>query len=125
MANTTSSPKTMYALPLMESWTESSPGFSWRLRDGTVAWTTAGGYIDSAVWALAIDEATGASPPGAGFTTGWLAFNVKAWTQEWVDGVRPNHGMIIAHTQRDRPAFVTREGAAGQRPQLVITYLAP
>jgi N-acetylneuraminic acid mutarotase/Tfp pilus assembly protein PilX len=69
----------------------------------------------------ASDEATSASPLAAGFTSGWINFDLKPLVQEWVDGVRPNNGLVIYTEVADQFSINSRENSA-KNPQLIVTY---
>lgn len=71
--------------------------------------------------ATAVDEATSVSPLDAGFRTGWITFDLTALVQEWVDGMRPNHGVVIHAERADKFSIHSRESSS-RTPQLVVTY---
>jgi N-acetylneuraminic acid mutarotase/Tfp pilus assembly protein PilX len=71
--------------------------------------------------ATAVDEATSASPLAAGFSSGWLSFDLTTLTQEWVDGVRPNNGIVINTEVADQFSVNSRENT-NKSPQLVVAY---
>ncbi len=71
--------------------------------------------------ATATDETTGNSPPAAGFAGGWITFELKTLVKEWVDGVRPNTGIVVYTEIPDQFNINSREGAS-KTPQLVVTY---
>jgi N-acetylneuraminic acid mutarotase len=71
--------------------------------------------------ATAVDESTSASPLASGFSSGWITFEVKALVQEWVDGIRPNNGMVIYTDVPDQLNINSRENNA-KNPQLIVTY---
>ncbi len=71
--------------------------------------------------ATAYDEATTTSPLAAGFTSGWVDFDIKALVQEWVDGVRVNNGVVIYTNVADQFSVNSRENSAN-KPQLIIKY---
>ncbi len=71
--------------------------------------------------ATAADEATSASPLDAGFTKGWITFDLTALVQEWVDGIRPNNGLVIWSEGADQLSISSRESSS-KTPQLVVTY---
>ena len=128
MSSASTLPKSISAHALLENFAEGvsgSPGshMTWLSRNGTHAWQPApGGTYRVAGGAMAAEENTGESPPPKTFTTGGITWNLRGLAQEWVDGVTANYGVILLSTVTDNPALVSREGAASQRPQLVITY---
>lgn len=71
--------------------------------------------------ATASDEATSASPLASGFNKGWINFDLKPLVQEWVDGVRPNNGVVIYTEVADQFSINSRENSSNN-PQLIVTY---
>lgn len=69
----------------------------------------------------AMDESTSASPLAASFTSGWINFELKPLVQEWVDGVRPNNGLVIYTDVPDQFSINSRENST-KNPQLIVTY---
>lgn len=126
-AGATANPKVINAYSVTQAWVEGTgaagSGATWNSRTGAINWTTAGGTYNPAVVAVAREESTGISPPPAGFTTGWLTWDLTALVQEWVDGVTVNNGVILVSTVADSMTIPSAEnGTAGNRPQLVVTY---
>ena len=80
--------------------------------ENNVDWNKMGDRYDAAVRGSF-------SPAGAG----WHSVDVTALVQEWVDGTQANDGVMLLSTSSGVPAgFVSREGSAGQRPHLILTY---
>jgi N-acetylneuraminic acid mutarotase len=71
--------------------------------------------------ATAVDESTSASPLAAGFSSGWISFDLKTLVQEWVDGSRPNNGVVIYSEVADQFSINSRENG-NKTPQLIVTY---
>ncbi|MDO9393106.1 MAG: DNRLRE domain-containing protein [Methylotenera sp.] len=71
--------------------------------------------------ATASEESGGASPLTAGFMSGWINFDLKPLVQEWVDGVRPNNGLVIYSEIADQLSINSRENT-NNKPQLIVTY---
>jgi hypothetical protein len=71
--------------------------------------------------ATAKDESSSASPLAAAFNGGWITFDLTAVVQEWVDGVRPNNGLVIYGEGADQFSINSRE-SSNKTPQLVVTY---
>jgi hypothetical protein len=125
----TANPKVINAYAVTQAWVEGTKtgnppadGATWNKSDGT-NWTTTGGTYRLPLESGATDEATTTSPPAAGFTTGWLTWNLTALAQEWVDGVTANNGAILVSTVADSMTIASRENVtAANRPQLVISY---
>ncbi len=125
-AGATANPKVINAYAVTEAWVQGTnaagSGATWNSRTGAINWTTAGGTYNPAVVSGATEEASTLSPPPAAFTTGWITFNLTALAQEWVDGITANNGAIVISTVTDSMTIVSREGAAANRPQLVVSY---
>ena len=114
------SPKAISAYALTQAWTENL--VSWNKKDAA-NWTTLGGTYRTPSVAMAVQETSGTSPPPGTFTTGWLYWDLKALTQEWVDGITANNGVLLISTVRDEFRADSKENATpANRPQLVITY---
>jgi N-acetylneuraminic acid mutarotase/Tfp pilus assembly protein PilX len=71
--------------------------------------------------ATAVDESSSDSPLAAGFGSGWITFDLTALAQEWVDGIRPNNGIVVYAEGADQFSINSRE-ASSRTPQLVVTY---
>lgn len=71
--------------------------------------------------ATASDESSGASPLASNFNKGWINFDLKPLVQEWVDGVRPNNGVVIYTEVADQFSINSRENSS-DNPQLIVTY---
>ena len=71
--------------------------------------------------ATASDESTSASPLASSFNKGWINFDLKPLVQEWVDGVRPNNGVVIYTEVADQFSINSRENSSNN-PQLIVTY---
>ena len=127
--STTSNPKSISAYALTQAWVEgtkagsgTADGLTWNKKDATTNWTTAGGTYRMPSVAMAVVESSGVSPPPGTFTTGWLTWELKALTQEWVDGVTINNGVLMMSTVADEMKAVSRTGTSGSTPQLVVIY---
>ncbi len=130
--NSSSNPKTISAYALTQSWVHgtktgsgSPDGATWNTRDGSTAWTTVGGTYRTPSVAMAVVDSSGISPPPGSFSTGWLYWDLKPLTQEWVDGVTVNNGVMLITTIKDEQSFDSKEKGGSTIPQLVITYTAP
>lgn len=71
--------------------------------------------------AIATDEATSNSPLAANFSSGWIKFDLKPLVQEWVDGVRPNNGLVLYTEVADQFSINSKENS-NNKPQLIVTY---
>lgn len=88
---------TGYAYPLEESWIEgtqngspSTAGTTWNRRqvNPNLAWSSAGGTLDASP-AGVLSVPLGAAPQR------YWEIDITTTVQEWVDGVRPNHGLSL------------------------------
>jgi hypothetical protein len=127
IAGATANPKVINAYKVTQAWVEGTggagTGATWNSATGAVNWTTAGGTYNPAIVDVAKQESTGISPPPAGFTTGWLTWNLTALVQEWIDGVTVNNGVILVSTVTDSMTIASAENATvANRPQLVISF---
>ncbi len=71
--------------------------------------------------AVAADEATSTSPLPSNFNGGWITLDIKALAQEWIDGIRPNNGLVIYTDVSDQFNINSRENNT-KNPQLIVTY---
>lgn len=109
--------------PLSESWVEgtqngaiSSSGVSWTKRQNSpdIAWTSAGGtYAASLVATLTL-------PFGAAAQRYW-EMDITPTVQEWVDGVRPNYGLVTLMTLGFDSATISSRESLHQEPRLLIS----
>jgi hypothetical protein len=113
---------TAYAYPLTESWIEgtengstSTAGTTWNRRQSNpnLAWTSAGGTLaPSPAGVLSV-------PLGAAAQRYW-EMDVTTTVQEWVDGIRPNHGLsLLLNFSLDSANLNTRESPRLE-PRLLI-----
>lgn len=109
--------------PLTESWVEgtqngaiSTGGVSWARRQNApdLAWTTAGGTFASGSAAVL------SLPLGATSQRYW-EMDITTTVQEWVDGVRPNHGLIVLIDIGVDSATLSSRESLRQEPRLVIS----
>jgi len=90
-------------------------GATWDDYDGTNPWTSAGGDYDPG----SNDVLTVPN----GDSDIWIEVDITPLVQEWVDGIRPNYGVILREIP-ERVDMNSRENATDQ-PELVITYTPP
>jgi hypothetical protein len=124
--------KTLRAYYVMESWVEgtlsgtgTADGATWTTRNGTNNWSASGGYAYwSSVLGTARDEASGTPPPLPGaFREGWVAFDLTAMTQYWVDNLYANYGILLrSESSSDILQFDSRESVSGTAPHLAVVY---
>jgi hypothetical protein len=123
--------KTLRAYYVMESWVEgtlsgsgTANGATWTTRNGTSSWSASGGYAYwSSVLGTAREEASGALPLPGAFRQGWVAMDLTAMTQYWVDNLYANYGILLrSESSSDILEFDSRESVLGTAPQLVVVY---
>ena len=93
-----------------------SGGVSWSKRQNApdLAWTNAGGtFANSLAGTLSLP--LGASPQR------YWEVNITTTVQEWVDGVRPNNGLVALMTFGVDSATISSRESLRQEPRLVIT----
>jgi hypothetical protein len=103
------------------SWVEgdnnggTGPGVTWDLRDLSVPWNTAGGDYDAT---------PSASIPIDASADTWYSADVTSLVQQWVNGSRDNHGMmLVAGDNNVRAEFRSSDEAnAALRPKLTLRY---
>lgn len=62
---------------------------------------------------------------GVGTSPGWVEWNVTALAKQWINGSRPNDGVIIQGDEtpsEHQRAFWSRNAGGGEHPQLVVDY---
>lgn len=114
---------TAYAYPVKESWLEgtqngvtSTAGATWNKRQvgPDLAWTTAGGTLHTTS-AGTLNIPLGATPQR------YWEIDITPTVQEWVDGVRPNHGLsLLINLSLDSANLNTRESPRLE-PRLLIS----
>lgn len=114
-----SSPYPIYALA--RDWVESE--VTWNRASAAAAWGQAGATAATDRDAAPI----GATTTGSGTQSYPLNAAGVALVQAWLNGSKPNHGVIIADTAlTDGLDFSSREATtATNRPMLTISYLMP
>ena len=133
IANPTGGVKDITAHQVTQTWTEgtrvgagggNADGTTWDFRRGKSGpkWTTPGATHNTATIALATEESSGISPPPGSFTSGWLTWDITAQSQEWVDGLFNNRGLLLKMNNQETISLDSRENTSGNNPQLVIIY---
>jgi Tfp pilus assembly protein PilX len=111
------------AYPLKESWVEgtqngavSTTGVTWVKRQITPAlsWSTQGGAYDSTL-AGSLSIPLGATPQR------YWEMDITTTVQEWVDGVRPNNGLVLLLGLGLSSANISSRESLHQEPRLVIS----
>lgn len=111
------------AYPLKESWVEgtqtgavSTTGVSWVKRQITpaLAWSTQGGTYDNTL-AGSLSIPLGATPQR------YWEMDITTTVQEWVDGVRPNNGLVLLLGAGLNSANISSRESLHQEPRLVIS----
>lgn len=75
---------------------------------------------------LAADDAAGSTPIQSR-TWGWYTIDITALVMEWIDGARPNYGLMLRGPEGSGDdsamlAFLTRDAGAPYVPYIEITY---
>jgi hypothetical protein len=101
--------------------TATGDGATWNTFDGVNPWTTPGGDYNATASASAVAPNSTAS---------WVDWNVSGLTQDWVDGIVNNNGIIIKKNLEnpllfDAKAFHSAEYMVDPtlRPKMVIEYI--
>lgn len=93
----------------------SGTGVTWRSRDGSLLWASAGSDFDGRVAATAV-------------TTGgatWISWNVTDLVQGWTNGSLPNVGMLLKAANESISGLTllgSREGGSAVAAVLTVTY---
>jgi RHS repeat-associated protein len=105
-------------------WVEGSAGCfngaTWYTSANGVNWTAQGGDYDAAVVA--------SRSVAAGEPAGWHDYNIKSVVQQWVNGDKPNQGLLLRVSDESRTVLNNLEYAASdwadvsKRPKLAVTY---
>ncbi len=96
---------------------EPADGATWVTYDGTNAWTSAGGDVDSSAGASVLLGAAGQ----------YYELDVSSFVRDWHSGVSPNYGVRLEGT----PGLKTAEFMSGdepdvsKQPQLAVVYTQP
>ena len=95
-------------------------GATWLTRDGSMAWKSTAGTVDSA---SALDST---HIHFYLWGTPWMEWNLTSLVQGWVDGRYPNYGVMLRPTSNfSTEEYVSAEGDSAQVPKLAIKYVAP
>ncbi len=93
-------------------WTESE--VTWRHASPGSPWNPAGGAF------AGIGEspfAVNTSQPGSNTPVEW---HVTELVEQWLDGIHPNHGLLLKSPAPNNLTFVQRESVPQDRPQLLL-----
>ncbi|MBL8451170.1 MAG: DNRLRE domain-containing protein, partial [Zoogloea sp.] len=100
--------------------TTAADGATWLTRDGSMAWKSTAGTVDSA---SALDST---HIHFYLWGTQWMEWNLTSLVQGWVDGRYPNYGVMLRPTSNfSTEEYVSAEGDGAQVPKLAIKYVAP
>lgn len=95
-------------------------GATWLTRDGSMAWKSTAGTVDSA---SALDSS---HIHFYLWGTQWMEWNLTSLVQGWVDGRYPNYGVMLRPTSNfSTEEYASAEGDGAQVPKLVVKYVAP
>ena len=101
------------AYGLTQSWTED--GVTWEAYDGPNFWITPGGDYDPLRVASFVASGTGLK-----------STDFAPLVQSWVDGTKPNYGIILLSTpeagDNEKRYYSSEHGTPSQRPELTIVY---
>jgi Tfp pilus assembly protein PilX len=120
--------RTVEAYRVLEPWVAgtkngatAADGATWNTRDGSIAWQSAAGTIETAS-ALDVPHTHAYI-----WLTPWMEWNITSLVQGWVDGRYPNYGLMLRPTSSvSTEQYSSAEaGDSTQFPKLVIKYLAP
>lgn len=115
--DTSAAPRQSVAIhALTSSW--SSTGATWNRRLSATPWTSTGGDYEALPLYRNHDAGPGAP--------GWRQFPVTRAVQGWVDGTRPNHGLIVKYeNEASGPTVIfasSNSSDASRRPRLVVNW---
>ena len=99
---------------LKESFTETQVTWNDRNKMTNTAWTNAGGTFSSAISTIFVNK-----------TVGYKSWGVTDTVKAWFAGSLPNNGFLVKKTPltgMTKVKFISDDGAAAQRPILVIKY---
>jgi len=96
---------------LTENWVEGE--VTWNQRASDVFWTNPGADGSGSNAGIALN--------GDCTTTGWKAFNITQFVQEWSDGA-PNYGVVLTDTGSNGVDFDSSESS--NPPFLTVTYIS-
>jgi len=107
-----------FIMPVTTPWDEVSA--TWLTASGATRWQSKGGDYDYFTFSF-FDNAILYDK-----TNTWHTADITNLTQFWVDGSRPNYGMMIDEIKQGSSKahrFVSREGPEELRPNLKVTYV--
>ena len=121
ISNRESAVKPVQVFNVTEAWVEGTlaggtpaNGATWRKKDGTLDWAGGTGGSHSPTPAATLNIAST-------FISGWFELDLRALAQQWVDGVTPNHGVIVTLSSNEALQINSRENGTN-RPLLVVAW---
>jgi RHS repeat-associated protein len=112
----TTNPVSVSAYAAAKPWTTAA---TWNTYDGTNAWTTPGGDVNSKVSPVANPSVTG---PAA-----WVRWYPTQIVQGWENGTIPNEGLLLADTTQkqtnDMLSFYSSKSTNTNKPYLTISWV--
>jgi RHS repeat-associated protein len=112
----TTNPVSVSAYAAAKPWTTAA---TWNTYDGTNAWTTPGGDVNSKVSPVANPSVTG---PAA-----WVRWYPTQIVQGWENGTIPNEGLLLADTTQkqtnDMLSFYSSKSTNANKPYLTISWV--
>ena len=103
--------------PVTRSWSEY--GATWNNASDGVPWTTPGG---DAEMTAPVAQILHLPDPSDWDHTFYPPADITPLVQEWADGLRPNHGLLVVNDGQTEIGFKASEYGEGTRPYLEITY---
>lgn len=95
-----------------QPWTESE--VTWRNAFTGSPWNPAGGgFAGTGEGPFAVNT----SQPGSNSPVEWLLTDL---VEQWLDGIHPNHGLLLKSPAPNNLTFVQRESVPQDRPQLLL-----
>jgi hypothetical protein len=100
-------------------WTET--GLTWNSRDIGTPWSIPGGeYVGQSGVRDSSPYAVSTANPNEGERVSW---DITGLVEEWLDGVNPNHGMLLRSYSGNGLTFTQSESSASAfRPRLTVTF---
>lgn len=109
--------KPMEVYALKRPWTEA--GVTWLRATAATPWSTAGG--DFAGVGGNADGWPFAANPASVNQDGPVTWDLRELVDQWLEGVRPNHGLLLKSSEGNGLTFIQRESASiALRPGLTI-----
>ncbi len=109
--------ETLKIYPLTRSWQEY--GATWQIAADGDPWAAPGGDAEMTEPVAQIPHMPDPSDWDHAF---YPPADITGLVQQWTDGLRPNHGLMVVNDGQTRLGFKSSEYGDGSRPYLEITY---